>query len=118
MLLHEALEKAAGLFRILCNILLQCGYRPSSRIGHCVGGRDRTAQSEPFDVTVKLLRQRERSFQCRAHEIMLLDGNKNSSETHDDLPFGFVARPACAHRVRGGRSERSFILLPTEALSG
>jgi hypothetical protein len=39
MLLHEGLEEAAGLFRILCDILLQFGDRHSGRIGHCVGGR-------------------------------------------------------------------------------
>jgi hypothetical protein len=63
MLLHEGLEEAAGLFRIFCNILLQYGYRQSGRISHCVGGWARNAQSEPFDVTVKFLRQTERSFQ-------------------------------------------------------
>ena len=83
--------------------------RHSGRIGHCVGGRVRNAQSEPFDVTVKLLRQTERSFQCRAHEIMLFDGNKNGSETHDDLPLGFVARRACSYRYCSDRSKRSFI---------
>jgi hypothetical protein len=40
------------------------------------------------------LRQTERGFQSRVHEIMLFDGNKNGSETHDDLPLGFVARCA------------------------
>ena len=57
------------------------------------------AQSEPFDITVKLPRQTERGFQCRAHEIMLFDGNKNGSETHDDLPLGLVAHHACSYRV-------------------
>jgi hypothetical protein len=99
MLLHEALEEAAGLFRIFCKIVLQIGHRHCGRIGHCVGGRIRNAQSEPFDVTVKLPRQTERSFQCRAHEIMLFDGNKNGSETHDDLPLGFVARHAFSYRI-------------------
>src|ERR1700752_5288849 len=97
MLWHEGLEETASLFRIFCNILLQLGYRQSGRISHCVGGRARSAQSEPFDVTVKFLRQTERGFQSRVHEIMLFDGNKNGSETHDDLPLGFVARRACSH---------------------
>src|SRR6516162_316239 len=109
MFLHEALEEAAGLFRIFCNILLQIGYRHSARFGHCMGGGNRSAQSEPFNVTVKLLRQTERGLQCRVHQIMLFDGNKNGSETHDDLPLGFVARRACSYRPRGGRSERSII---------
>src|ERR1700740_1326354 len=94
MLSHEGLEEPAGLFRIFRNILLQFGYCHSGCIGHWEGGGDRNAQSEPFDVTVKLLRQTERGFQCRVHEIMLFDGNKNGSETHDDLALGFVARPA------------------------
>jgi hypothetical protein len=40
---------------------------------------------------------------------MLFDGNKNGSETHDDLPLGFVAPRACSYRVRSCRSKRSFI---------
>src|SRR5262249_38285533 len=36
-------------------------------------------------------------------------GNKNGSESHDDLPLGFVARRACPYRVRSGRSKKSFI---------
>src|SRR5271166_4829944 len=107
MLLHEGLEEAAGLFRIFSNILLQVWCRHSGRISHCVGGRDRNAQSEPFDVTVKLLRQTERGFQCRAHEIMLFDGNKNGSETHDDLPLGFVARRACWYVAIGPKGPSS-----------
>jgi hypothetical protein len=70
------------------------------------------------DVTVKLLRQTERGFQCRVHEIMLFDGNKNGSETHDDLPLEFVARRACSQQMPGGRSKRSFILLPPAAFWG
>jgi len=92
MLLHEGLEEAAGLFRIFCNILFSFGCRHSGRFRRCGGGRVRNPQSKPFDATVKLLRQTERRFQCRAHEIMLFDGNENGSETHDDLPLGFVAR--------------------------
>src|SRR5262249_47257061 len=109
MLLHEGLEAAVGLFRIFWNFVLQIGHRHSGRIGHCVG-RLRNAQSEPFDVAVKFLRQTERGFQCRAHEFILFDGNKNGSETHDDFPLGFVARRACSYRVRSGRSKRSFIV--------
>ena len=51
---------------------------------------------------------RARSFQCRAHEIMLFDGNKNGSKTHDDPPLGFVA----LHALIGngsGTSKKSFI---------
>src|ERR1700740_1723618 len=118
MLSHEGLEEPAGLFRIFRNILLQFGYCHSGCIVHWVGGGDRNAQSEPFDVTVKLLRQTERGFQCRVHEIMLFDGNKNGSETHDDLALEFVARRACSQQIPGAGSKRSFILPSPKAFWG
>ena len=66
MLLHEGLEQAAGLLRIFSDIPLQWGYRYGAHIDHLVGGGDRDAQSESFNVTVKLPRQKERcSFGTR-----------------------------------------------------
>src|ERR1700730_1241200 len=104
MLLHEALEKTLATLRIVRNILLQWGYRHSAHIDHCVGDGDRNAQSEPFDVTIKHPREKERGFQCRVYEIMLFDGNKNCSEIHGDLPFGSPSTPAAPGGSRACRS--------------
>ena len=86
MLLHEVLEKAPCTLCIFRNVVLQLGYRHGAHIGHCVGGRERYTQREPFDVTIKLAREKERGLQCRCHKIMLFNGNKNCSELHGVFP--------------------------------
>jgi hypothetical protein len=84
--LHEALEKAPGPFRVVRAFLLQWGYRQSAYVAHCEGSGARNSQSKPFDVTVELPRKKERGFQCRVHEIMLLGRNENGLETHGRSP--------------------------------
>jgi hypothetical protein len=61
---------------------LQCGYRHSAYIAYREDGGGLTAQSEPFDVTVKLPHKKNSGFQCRSHEIVSFDGNENGLETH------------------------------------
>jgi hypothetical protein len=88
MLSHEVLEKVAAAFRIFRYFLFQ--YKHTASIVRCEGGGGgRNVQGEPFDVAVELPREKKRGCQCRVHEIMRLDRNKDGFETHGDLSLGF-----------------------------
>jgi len=67
---------------MFCDFALQCGYRHRAYIAYCEDGGGLKAQSEPFDVTVKLPRKKNSGLQCRSHEIMSFDRKENGLETH------------------------------------
>src|SRR5215831_19782922 len=107
MLLHEVLEKAATSLLIFRNVLFQCRYRHSAHVGYCEDSGNLRVQGEPFDVAVKFPREKERSFQCRVHEIMLFDRNENGLETHGNLQFERISSPG-AHRWARPPTSRRF----------
>src|SRR5262249_3048698 len=94
--LHEVLEKAAALFLIFRDVLLQCRDRHGADVAHGEGGGELDAQGESFDVAVEFAREQKRGLQCRIHEIMLLDRHQNGLETHGNLPFARTSLPARA----------------------
>src|SRR5215813_585811 len=96
MLLYEVLEQAPAPFLMFRYFLLQCR-RQSSYLAYCEDSRDGDySQSEPFDVAVKLPREKDCGLQCRVREIMLLDWSENRLETHGDIQF------CCARGARTG----------------
>src|SRR5262245_65466293 len=97
MLLHEVLEQAPAPFLMFRYFLLQCR-RQSSYLAYCEDSRDRDySQSEPFDVAVKLPREKDCGLQCRVREIMLLYWSENSPDRHGNIQF---------RRSRGARTRQ------------
>src|SRR5262249_267724 len=83
----SVLEKAAASFLVFRDVLVQCRYRHSAHVAYCENSGNLNAQGEPFDVAVKLPREKDCGLQCRVLEIMLFDGSENRLETDDDIQF-------------------------------
>jgi hypothetical protein len=97
VLVHEVLEKAAAALPIVRDVLFQRRYWHSAYVADCEHSGELDAQGEPFYVAVKLAREKKGGLQCRVHEIMLFDRNKNGLESHGDLPFARTP-PPCVHK--------------------